>query len=76
MKLSSKILLNIISGEYQIGQTLFVGEREFHELLTHRALVNKEETKKAGIYSITINGITIMKSPEKMIAAVDKRASD
>lgn len=72
MKVSDKILIDIISGQYRPGQRLFVDSLEFTELLGSQILIERDKVFKPETNTMTINGVTIMRAPKKILRDIEK----
>jgi len=72
MKTSDKILMDILTGQFRVGQRVFVDSAEFTELLASQILIEKDKVFKPSTNALTINGVTIMRAPKKVLNEIQK----
>lgn len=72
MRVSDKILLDILTGQYGVGQRVFVDSPVFSDLLVSRMMAEKDKFFKPDTNAIILNGVTIMRAPRKVLAEIEK----
>lgn len=72
MKTSDKILMDILTGQFRVGQRLFVDSPVFSDLLLSKILIEKDKVFKDTTNAITLNGVTIMRAPKKVLNEIEK----
>lgn len=72
MKTSDKILIDILTGQYKVGQRLFVDSPVFSDLLVSKIMIERDKVFKDTTNGITLNGVTILRAPKKILEEIEK----